>query len=553
MRKAFLVLFAGCALVLAFALPGQAQDVGKYLGKADFNIRGDYWISGGSNDNMFDFDDETHDARRYLYQRFRWWIDTNIEGKYGGTFGFEHDWIWGSNATQTGAKDNTAVGDVARGDDLNNTKLKHAYIWFLIPGTPVKVTAGLQGFGGLEPNNIMYARDDFFGVRLDAPIIQNVLNVSGWWIKLNEGEGSILTGSTASPVNLFDTFPENKYHGDRDDADLYLINVSGALTKWFRFGQYNQWVHVAEGGEHWLDFASLTTRQLGGRWGARMIAGDYLWHGLWIAIEPTIGSLPVYFRAHGNYFWGRTDEGDDDVPASQKATTVTLIDKNGAKLPVVVSPYGDVVDPRAWAVLAHAGIKPGPFDIGVRFAWFQGADDITLGTTVVDKKPFTTMQTNGARWNGWSSVDAFHGQFELFEGGYKSWQQGWSTYTGAPRGHAYVALDATWQTTKQLSLNLLGGYIWATNWQDKPFAALWKPNGNWNKSKELGWEVDLTATYKIYPNLTLDLIGAYFFAGKGLDHVGLEGAPGAAPAVWSNLPGGADDAWELFWRLRYVF
>jgi len=510
MRKAFLVLFAGCALVLAFALPGQAQDVGKYLGKADFNIRGDYWIAGGSNDNMFDFDDDIHDARRYLYQRFRWWIDTNIEGKYGGTFGFEHDWIWGSNVTQTGTTSNTAVGDVARGDDLNNTKLKHAYIWFLIPGTPVKVTAGLQGFGGLEPNNIMYARDDYFGVRLDAPIIKNVLNVSGWWIKLNEGEGSILTGSTASPVNLHD-FYGGAYHGDRDDADLYLINVSGALTKWFRFGQYNQWVHVAEGGQHWLDFGARTA-QLGGRIGAQMIAGDYLWHGLWIAIEPTIGSLPVYFRAHGNYFWGRTDEGDDDVPAPPAG-------------------YLPVLDPSGWAVLAHAGIKPGPFDIGVRFAWFSGVDAEDLAD---------------GKWKGWSSVDAFHGQFELFEGGYKSWSQGWSTYTGAPRGHAYVALDATWQTTKQLSLNLLGGYIWATNWQDKPFAALLKPNGDWNKSKELGWEVDLTATYKIYPNLTLDLIGAYFFAGKGLDHT-LPLGEGL------TVRGGADDAWELFWRLRYVF
>jgi hypothetical protein len=522
MRKAFLALLAGFALILAFSVPGQAQDVGKYLGKADFNIRGDYWIAGGSNDNNFDFDDDIHDARRYLYQRFRWWLDTSFEGKYGATFGFEHDWIWGSNVTQTGYGPNAGVNDPARGDDLNNTKLKHAYIWFLIPGTPVKVQAGLQGFGGLDPNNIMYARDDYFGVRLDAPIIKNVLNVSGWWIKLNEGEGSILTGSTASPYNLYDLDPTRNYHGDRDDADLYLIDIKGSLTKWFRFGTYHQWVHVAEGGQHWLDFASNASRQLGGRWGARMIAGDYLWHGLHFAIEPTIGGLPVYFRAHGNYFWGMTDEGDNDVPAP-------------------VAGYVDVVDPRGWAVLAHAGVKPGPFDIGVRFAWFSGADPTKR------------------RWHGWSSVDAFHGQFELFEGGYKSWSQGWSTYTGAPRGHAYVALDATWQATKQLALNLLAGYIWATDDMDKPFAALIKPNGNFNDSKELGWEIDLTATYKIYPNLTLDLIGAYFFAGKGLDHnfaaaraAGLPVGLTQAEANWLGA-GGGDDAWELFWRLRYTF
>ena len=502
MRKAFLALLAGFALILAFSVPGQAQGVGKYLGKADFNIRGDYWIAGGSNDNLFDFDEDIHDARRHLYQRFRWWLDTNFEGKYGATFGFEHDWIWGSNVTQTGFGPNAAVGDIARGDDLNNTKLKHAYIWFFIPGTPVKVQAGLQGFGGLEPNNIMYARDDYFGVRIDAPIIKNVLNFSGWWIKLNEGEGSLLTGATASPVNLHD-FDGRPYHGDRDDADLYLINLSGALTKWFRFGTYHQWVHVAEGGQHWLDFGART-QQLGGRFGAQMISGDYFWHGLWIAIEPTIGTLPVYFRAHGNFFWGQTDEGDDDVPAAP-------------------ANYLPVVDPRGWAVLAHAGVKPGPFNIGVRFAWFSGLD------------------RDDNEWRGWSSVDAFHGQFELFEGGYKSWPLGWSTYTGAPRGHAYVALDATWQATKQLALNLLAGYIWATDAWDKPRGALVEPSGTSNRSKELGWEIDLTATYKIYPNLTLDLIGAYFFAGDGLDHFG----------PWNAA--GADDAWELFWRLRYTF
>lgn len=511
MRKGFLAVLAGFALILAFSVPGQAQNVGKYLGKADFNIRGDYWIAGGSNDNLFDFDDDFHDARRYVYQRFRWWIDTNIEGKYGGTFGFEHDWIWGSNVTQTGSTSNTAPGDIARGDDLNNTKLKHAYIWFFIPGTPVKVQAGLQGFGGLEPNNIMYARDDYFGVRIDAPIIKNVLNVSGWWIKLNEGEGSILTSPLASPVNLYD-YTTARYHGDRDDADLYLINFSGALTKWFRFGQYNQWVHVAEGGQHFLDFGA-NTAQLGGRYRGQMIAGDYLWHGLWIAIEPTIGSLPVYFRAHGNYFWGSTDEGDDDVPTTPPG-------------------FQPVLDPSGWAVLAHAGVKPGPFDIGVRFAWFSGLD-------------LDDLETDG-KWKGWSSVDAFHGQFEIFEGGYKSWSQGWSTYTGAPRGHAYVALDATWQATKQLSLNLLAGYIWATNSWDKPIGARTDPDSTWNSSKELGWELDLSATYKIYPNLSLDLIGAYFFAGKGLDH---------SINYGTNLSsvGGADDAWELFWRLRYVF
>ncbi len=526
MRKSLVLLFAA-ALVLAFTLPAEAQAPpasGKYLGAPDFSFRGVYRQWGGSSDNTFDFDDDTHDARRHIFQRFNWWLDTSFEGKYGGTFGMEHDWFWGSDSTQLLAAA-PALGGGAKGDDLVNGRLKNAYIWFFIPGTPVKVTTGLQGHA-IDPSLIMFARDDYFSVRVDAPLIQNVLTFSGAWVKVSEHQ--------AAPNLTFAPLFNNAINADNDDddVDLWYINLVGNVAKWLRLGMYHQLIHVREGAAHQLD-PSNPFGTLGGRPIARMIEGNYLWHGLHARID----SGNFYLLAHGNYFWGDTRDGNNAGP--QPAWT------------------RDIRDPSGWAAILHSGLKLGPVDVGVRGYYFSGTD-----------------QTNRSAWNGWSTLDAFNGQYELLQGGYKTWGTGFSVYTFAPRGLASVGLDTTWQVTKPLSLNLLAGYFWATDDRDKPVWALLRETSvpgvyEDNKNQGLGFEIDLTATYKIYPNLTLDLVGAYFIADRGLDHVQNNAASRAAmvarglmtaadAAFWAAQAAGAadngsSDAWELVWRLTYSF
>lgn len=562
MRKAFLALLVGVALVAA-SLPVEAQqaDLGKYLGAVDFGFRGFYRIWSFDSDNTYDFDKSvghsrgngavafpaggglaaanvfpnTEDGRHYIFQRFNWYLDTSFQGKFGGTIGMEHDWIWGSDQTNAtaGGVNTPVTGGAARGDDLINGKLKHAYVWFFIPSTPVKITAGLQGLWN-DPNNIMWSRDDYFGVRFDTPLITNVLNLSGGWIKLNEGNN----GRISTAPSLANSPIENDLQ--RDDVDMYVLKLDGNLSKTLRVGAYTQYAHVKNGASHNLD-ENTGSATAGGRPFARMINGDYWWQGLHFNWTPGM----FFLAAHGNYFWGDVDNTDNKAP--------------GATVPAAA--FQDIRNPSGWAALMHTGIRTGPWEIGFRGAYFSGQD----------------ITKNGENWSGWSTVDAFHGQFELIEGGYKSWPGGWSTYTSAPRGHAYAALDTTWQATKQLSLNLLAGYLWATDDRDKGYAALFKPGRqnsfHFNNSTNLGVEADLTATYKIYSNLTLDLGFAYLWAGEGLDHNGAAAATYFANGAAGGLAAGpvpiltpaqqralaqfgrgeSDNAWEFFWRLTYAF
>ena len=490
MRKAFLVLICGCAIGLAFALPGQAEDVGKYLGKADFNFRGWYMMIGNRSENIFDFED-THareDRAEWVFSRFRWWMDASFEGKYGGTIGLEWNWFWGQDASSAFYNPATHTITFTRGwrgaghgaDLTDQGRMKHAYVWFLVPNTPVKVTGGLQTFA-IDPDYLMWGtQGDWWGVRVDTPVIKDILNLTVGWLKQDEGSdrlGNLRPLATKDPS---------------DDTDAAYVLLTGNLLKWLNFGFYNKWQHVGKHGYDSFDPGEITLPVLGGRGNLDAGAGDYVWHGLWIDANPGI----FYSRFHFNYFWG--DMKDDH--------------------------FNDV-DPRGWAFVGRAGVKLGPFSVGLRGWYFTGNDDdYNRATRTGDWK----------RWTGGN--DTFFAPFEIFYMGERQWQYA-SGMSQNPGGTAALCLESSWQATKKLSFHFLGGYIWFTEKYDK-FALT--DNGK----KGAGFEADLRATYKIYDNLSLDLVGAYFIADKGLDHFSV-----ADP----TRRVGADDAYEVFWRLVFEF
>jgi hypothetical protein len=503
MKKAFLALFAGVALVLAFTLPVQAQSVGKYLGQADFNFRGQWWISGGYGNNIADYDDGVHDQKSMVFQRFRWFFDTSYEGKYGGTLGFEFNWEWGSDRGDIrrlvpGAVPN-AIGGGPRGDDLPDvTRVKQATLWFMVPSTPIKVTAGLSVQGSIDPDNIMFGSDDYFGVRVDVPIIQGVWNLSAAWLKDSKGlDPGVAIGFGVPPGS-------NAPDSMSDDSDIYYIHMTAQLAKWLHVGQYNLWVHAQENGEYSADLNNAINF-LGGRAYNGTVAGafpvrngDVIWNGLYFTANPGI----FYFQGHVNYRWG-----SNDSPSTAAVPEITP----------------------AWAFLARAGIKSGPFSVLARGWWFDG--DKTNGDTQYDK---------------WFGINPFFATAELFYSGYNSWQNNYTGFELSPGGTAFLGIDASWQVTKQLTLELLAGHLWWTSTQSKPVLAAMYDD------KEIGWEIDLGAKYKIYENLELRLGFNYLFAGAGLDHQRQLGTAFGAP-VMDGIKHGADDSYEFFWRLWYSF
>jgi hypothetical protein len=503
MRKAFLAVLFGAALALALAPAAQAADPGKYLGAADFNFRGQYWMWGTSQSNVADYDDDVHDARRHVYQRFRLYFDTSYEGKYGGTIGLEWNWRWGSDQ---GSLARPAVGAVQGpgggpdGDDLVDiTRLKHAYVWFMVPNTPAKLTVGLGVQPGIEPQNIMFASNDYFGVRLDVPIIKGVVNASAFWLKDSMGvDPGLVVGFGVPPG-------DNNPDDQSDDSDMYGIHITAALAKWLTLGTYHVWGHQGEGGAQTLETNSSAFNMLGGR-GASFANqnGDLWWHGLYFMAKPGM----FFFNGHINYM-----RGDNMGPG-----------------------FFDPDPSGAFAYFLQAGIQTGPFKVSARGWWFDGQE--TFGDEDVDR---------------WMGPDPFFASTELFYSGYKSWGTGVTGYEGAPGGTAFLGIEAEWQVTKQLMLELLAGHLWWTNDSDKP--VLTRPFSD----KEIGWEIDLAATYKIYPNLSLILGFNYLFAGDGLDHQRRTGAlggftpEGAATVGVDGVRHGADDAYEFFWRLLYTF
>jgi hypothetical protein len=442
-----------------------------------------------------------------VYQRFRLWIDTNWEGKYGGTLGLEWNWTWGKGDDSTVFNDplsgfgesNTAeplpVGErwIDKGerkgphgeDTTGNTRVKHAYVWFLIPGTPVKMTAGLMGMG-IDPDGLMHSGGgDGFGIRMDTPLIKGVLNLSSAWMKWDEGSDTIQ---------------------DTDDTDVYWLNLTGSLAKWLTFGTYFEWLHSRAGSVGGTVGAGGSFA--GTRLSYPLYGGDYFWYGIHASANP--GNF--YSRLHFNYFWGKTSV--DHFPGQV--------------------PWDDT-KASGWALIGRAGMRFGPARIGLRGHYMSGNKEEAMDA--------------GGDWNRWGGPGTwfYTSGYEIFFDG-NQWAKNSSGNATNPGGTATIALDTSWQVTKKLRLWLIGGYIWSTNSWDKGEFAVFEPDGTRNESKNLGFEIDVGSVYKIYPHLSLDLVAAWFIADKGLDHLAVYDAP----QIY-NGDGEADNAYEFFWRLVYTF
>jgi hypothetical protein len=428
MRKV-LMLFLAAALVLAFSWPAQAA--GKYLGAPDFKFRGWYAAWGTTNHNVLDFDDDIHDRGNFVFTRFRWWFDTSFEGKYGGTIGFEYNWFWGQDAASTAYVDtlNAMVINTGfqggHGDDLVDIeRLRHAYFWFMVPHTPVKMTVGLQSMI-IEPDIIMHGSNAvWWGIRGDVPIIKGLLNVSVAWMKQDEGANDPFALGTV------DARVQNS-----DDSDYWWINITGALAKWLTYGTYHEWLHVRHNGYTSLD-AGAGFRGLGAfsdwalatglpRANLDAFEGDYFWHGLHLSAR-----FPWWYaRLHGNYFWGDMEDRYASLD----------------------------VEPSGWAFVGRAGLTFGPFEIGLKGWYFSGNDS--------DKDDPTDPE-----WDRWASPDAFFtgGAMEILYTGARQWAFGGGyVSSGVPGGSAFLGLESDWQVTKKLLLDLLAGYAWATKHRDK--------------------------------------------------------------------------------------
>jgi hypothetical protein len=190
--KKYLVLFGAAILVMALASPSMAQF--KSWGhmeiqtiwetKPDFNTGGPWQqdMNGYSTDGRTGLYSSTgsfaaadrNETWRHVAERFRFYLQYGDPKTVRAVIGFEADSTdWGqlSSGTVTGGK----MG-VYRTDQVQ-LEIKHAYLDFVIPNTPLKVTAGLQNFA---TGGRLWMNNDAPGIQLTADFAPHQIQAF-WW------------------------------------------------------------------------------------------------------------------------------------------------------------------------------------------------------------------------------------------------------------------------------------------------------------------------------------------------------------------------------------
>lgn len=184
---------------------------------ADIKASGGMWV--GYDYLNKDNDGKTNDFK----QRFRTQIDIVASESLSGTVYFEINNTWGqTTADNTGKSSGGALGA-----DGVNVQTRRAYMDFLVPNTPVKVRAGIQGFAlpGAVAGNAVLADDlgaivasasfdnvdltAVFGRPYDAEESETTVDIFGLVAAIN------LDTLTVSPYAMFASTGENaEYDND---------------------------------------------------------------------------------------------------------------------------------------------------------------------------------------------------------------------------------------------------------------------------------------------------------------------------------------------------
>jgi len=198
--KKYLALFGAVILVMALASPSLAQ----------FTSWGHMEVGSYQLYRMNFFDKDRSDNSRGMMERFRFYLQYGDAKTVRAVIGFEADsGAWGTASYNQGGYTGTAPGGIsgnqfpfrttriggpsmANGNQMgaSNTdqlslELKHAYLDFVIPNTPLSVTAGLQFFGIGGARAQWLQSTDLPAVKATANFAPHAIEV--WWAKQYKG------------------------------------------------------------------------------------------------------------------------------------------------------------------------------------------------------------------------------------------------------------------------------------------------------------------------------------------------------------------------------
>lgn len=209
--KKYLVLLGAALLVMAVASPSMAQFKSwghmeiatHWINQQDFNI-------GGYNADGTAKAPDLDQNKKWIAERFRYYLQYGDPKTVRAVIGFEADsnnWgedRWRQTDTTTELTPSGKMGSY--GTDQVQLEIKHAFIEFVVPQTPVTVTAGLQfyGFGGR-----LWQSKDAPGLMLTANFAPHKIQAF-WWRERDQA---------------FDTYNVNDTYGAAWEMTQKAFNV----------------------------------------------------------------------------------------------------------------------------------------------------------------------------------------------------------------------------------------------------------------------------------------------------------------------------------------
>jgi len=222
------------------------------------------------------------------------------------------------------------------------------------------------------------------------------------------------------------------------------------------------------------------------------------------------------------------------------------------------------VDIRSWIFDTTAGYRIGPLNIEGRVMWTPGMGASHNVANGADVNYYQAINPAFAYMGGWTEIQTSGVDYAT------------ALLAGAPGvslrqspsydkyGRVFAALAADYSVTPALTLKGLVNVSWTDEEvdTDRVLGATGLTGGDGRgDDRYLGTEVNLGLTYRFAPNVALDLIGAYLFAGDALNHRrtgGTAAAPGCRGDREGTSAGGAatcaaDDVYKLVSRVRITF
>jgi hypothetical protein len=481
MRKGLLMVLA-VVLVAAMAAPAMADL--STSGFVRIKARVEQGYLNGYSGGGFITPGKDAGTASYVEQRQRFILDWKGETA-GARAYFEIDFSsWGDAAYNNGR--NAGAGLEA---DSVNLETKNFYLWFNVPNTSMKVTAGVQNFNDSFGGMILgYA--DMAGIFVTGKM--DPVTYRAGWAKFSEG----LTATD-------------------DDVDFYAAEVKFAPTKESRLGINLYALRDASGqrslsagqynltntlGRIFLDYDQGTTN---------FTYSPSVFY--WLGVDGAAKAGPVGLSGYAFYNFGKIEKPVGLVGGS-------LTDNTSA-------------DVKAWAIDLRADANVGPAKVFLEGAYVSGTSDTDTdfkapitgsNYALAGSFPLTSMDTQIL----FPNLDDINSSAAL-------------AYDVQNKGRGIIAIAGG---AKMKFGDMLSGKLGLAYLQDAE-----SPSSGVSKHKAT--EVNANVNYAVTKGMDIGLYGAYAFL-SGWESYG-KGVPGNGNAADDTVD--PDNIYKLYVRMNYAF